>query len=122
MFNEQIRYLTEIGTGVLTLPFMAKQYRYQDSGIYVCSVSNGVPDSKGIYYNQDGHTLFRTVFYLIIPQTIFFFITLEISVARFKSLKRFQLHKYETTSATSSLHFSKVNKASFPDVFDKSVQ
>lgn len=50
MFNEHIRYLTQLGTGVLTLPFMKKQNRYQDSGIYVCSVSNGVPDMKGVYF------------------------------------------------------------------------
>ncbi|VDI26509.1 Hypothetical predicted protein [Mytilus galloprovincialis] len=50
MFNEHIRYLTELGTGILTLPFLEIQNRYQDSGIYVCRVSNGVPDTKGIYY------------------------------------------------------------------------
>lgn len=51
-FNEHIRYLNGTQFGMLSLPFKAKDIRYQDSGRYVCSVSNGVPDIDGRYFQN----------------------------------------------------------------------
>ncbi|XP_052105996.1 uncharacterized protein LOC127738697 isoform X2 [Mytilus californianus] len=51
--NDHIRYLNGTASGILILPLQEKQVRYQDSGIYVCSVSNGVPDEYGKYFQKE---------------------------------------------------------------------
>ena len=52
-FGEHIRFLDGFDDGLLTLPYMNESDGYQDNGIYVCTVSNGIPDVKGII-NQTG--------------------------------------------------------------------
>lgn len=52
-FNEHVRYLNGTSSGLLILPLQEKRVRYQDSGIYVCSVSNGVPDENGNYFQKE---------------------------------------------------------------------
>lgn len=53
-FGEHIRYLNSTADGRVTLPHISKRIdRYQDSGIYICSASNGVVDSTGKRF-QDG--------------------------------------------------------------------
>ncbi|CAC5417640.1 NCAM [Mytilus coruscus] len=52
-FDEHIRYLTGNATGYLRLPTHKRQFRYQDSGVYVCSVSNGVSDNSGQCFQKD---------------------------------------------------------------------
>lgn len=54
VFNEHIRIIHQ-RTENLILPIQEKRNRYQDSGIYVCSVSNGVPNVHGEYF-QKGHS------------------------------------------------------------------
>ncbi|CAC5368471.1 unnamed protein product [Mytilus coruscus] len=51
-FDEHIRYLTGNATGYLRLPTQTRQFRYQDSGVYLCSVSNGVSDSSGQFFQK----------------------------------------------------------------------
>ena len=52
-FGEHIRFRDGFDDGLLTLPYMNESDGYQDNGIYVCTVSNGIPDVKGII-NQTG--------------------------------------------------------------------
>lgn len=52
-FNDHIRYLNGTASGILILPLQEKRVRYQDSGIYVCTVSNGVPDGNGKYFQKE---------------------------------------------------------------------
>lgn len=57
-YNEHIRYLNSTSTGNLILPITELKYnRYQDSGIYICRVTNGIPDRKGRYV-QEGNGYF----------------------------------------------------------------
>ncbi|CAC5368468.1 DSCAML1 [Mytilus coruscus] len=51
-FDEHIRFLSGNATGYLRLPTQTKQFRYQDNGVYVCSVSNGVPDNSGQLFQK----------------------------------------------------------------------
>lgn len=51
-FNDHIRFLNGTASGILILPIQEKRVRYQDSGIYVCNVSNGVPDEYGKYFKK----------------------------------------------------------------------
>lgn len=47
-FGEHIRYLNATTDGKVTLPQIANKIkRYQDNGIYICTVSNGVVDITG---------------------------------------------------------------------------
>lgn len=47
-FGEHIRYLDSTTHGRVALPHIAKKInRYQDSGIYICTASNGVVDRSG---------------------------------------------------------------------------
>ncbi|XP_071148042.1 kin of IRRE-like protein 1 [Mytilus edulis] len=49
-YNELIRYLDFSSKGKLILPSTeSKSDRYQDSGIYICRVSNGIPDGNSNY-------------------------------------------------------------------------
>ncbi|CAC5368465.1 unnamed protein product [Mytilus coruscus] len=46
-FNEHIRYLNSTDSGTLILPRINEAAeRYQDSGYYICMVTNGVPNMK----------------------------------------------------------------------------
>ncbi|XP_071150261.1 cell adhesion molecule Dscam1-like [Mytilus edulis] len=46
-FNEHIRYLKSTDNGTLILPRINEaSSKYQDSGIYICMVSNGVPNKQ----------------------------------------------------------------------------
>lgn len=60
-FGDHIRYLNA-SSGVLILPnhanMLSKFERYQDSGVYVCAVNNGIPDQNGDI-NQQGQTSVR---------------------------------------------------------------
>lgn len=61
-FNEHIRYLDKSADGNLILPFQKRQIRYQDSGIYICSVSNGVPDIHGKdFQKEQSHVLSKGI-------------------------------------------------------------
>ncbi|CAC5368461.1 unnamed protein product [Mytilus coruscus] len=53
MFNEHIRYLGETDDGILRLPEMKISNIYQDTGFYICNVSNGIPDYGGNVFQQD---------------------------------------------------------------------
>ncbi|CAC5368442.1 TTN [Mytilus coruscus] len=57
--NDHIRYLNRTSTGDLILPVQEKQQRYQDSGIYVCSVSNGVPGIDGKHFQKGQSYVFQ---------------------------------------------------------------
>ncbi|VDI48726.1 Hypothetical predicted protein [Mytilus galloprovincialis] len=46
-FNEHIRFLEVSSDGIATLPFLNEIDRYQDTGVYSCSASNGVSDMEG---------------------------------------------------------------------------
>ncbi|CAC5377807.1 unnamed protein product [Mytilus coruscus] len=47
-FNEHIRYLNSTSDGKLLLPMLKRKIgKFDNSGIYVCSASNGVPDLHG---------------------------------------------------------------------------
>ncbi|XP_052080102.1 hemicentin-1-like isoform X2 [Mytilus californianus] len=47
-FNEHIRYLNSTSNGKLLLPILKNTTsKFDDSGIYVCNASNGVPDPHG---------------------------------------------------------------------------
>lgn len=52
--NTHIRFIHQRREHLI-LPIQQKHSRYQDSGIYVCSVSNGVPNVHGEYF-QKGHS------------------------------------------------------------------
>ena len=47
MFGEHIRYLDGFDNGTLLIQSKSKITRYQDNGLYVCHVSNGVVNSNG---------------------------------------------------------------------------
>lgn len=47
LLDEHIRYLSGNATGFLGLPIQKRAYRYQDTGVYICSVSNGITDTGG---------------------------------------------------------------------------
>ncbi|CAC5405148.1 unnamed protein product [Mytilus coruscus] len=51
-FNEHIRFLEVSSYGIATLPFLNETDRYQDTGVYSCNASNGVPDMEGIKFQQ----------------------------------------------------------------------
>lgn len=53
LFGEHIRYLNGNTTGYLVIPIQAREYRYQDTGVYICSVSNGIPDPSGILFKKE---------------------------------------------------------------------
>ncbi|XP_052079318.1 uncharacterized protein LOC127717633 [Mytilus californianus] len=54
-FGDHIRYLNA-NNGILILPNVkSKIERYQDSGVYLCAVNNGIPDQNGDI-NQQGQT------------------------------------------------------------------
>ncbi|CAG2232728.1 CADM4 [Mytilus edulis] len=54
-YNEHIRYLNSTGREDIILPSTDLQFkRYQDTGIYICRVSNGIPDREG-NYKQEGN-------------------------------------------------------------------
>jgi hypothetical protein len=55
-FGEHIRFLDGFDNGTLILPYMNEYDGYQDNGIYLCRVNNGVPDVKGSI-NQTGDRL-----------------------------------------------------------------
>ncbi|XP_052080729.1 hemicentin-1-like [Mytilus californianus] len=59
-FDEHIRYLAVSSDGIAKLPPMKESKRYQDTGLYLCNASNGVPDEKG-------NTLQRAKAYLVSP-------------------------------------------------------
>jgi hypothetical protein len=54
-FGEHIRFLDGFDNGTLILPYLNKSDSYQDNGIYMCTVNNGIPDVKGSI-NQTGVT------------------------------------------------------------------
>lgn len=57
-YNEHIRYLNSTSPGNLTLPNIESNLkRYQDSGIYICRATNGIPD-KNNNYEQEGKVFF----------------------------------------------------------------
>lgn len=47
VFEEHIRYLNGTDEGILELPQVNVLDRYQDTGIYICNVTNGIPDYRG---------------------------------------------------------------------------
>jgi len=47
MFGEHIRYLDGFENGTLLIENKSKLKSYQDNGVYVCHVSNGVLNSNG---------------------------------------------------------------------------
>lgn len=49
--NTHIRFIHQRREHLI-LPIQQKHSRYQDSGIYVCSVSNGVPNVHGEYFQK----------------------------------------------------------------------
>lgn len=51
-FHEHIRYLKARDDGILYLPYVDISNRYQDTGFYICNVSNGVPDYHGNIFQQ----------------------------------------------------------------------
>jgi len=55
-FGEHIRFLDGFDNGTLILPSMNESDGYQDNGIYICRVSNGIPDVKGCF-NKTGDSL-----------------------------------------------------------------
>ncbi|CAC5411923.1 unnamed protein product [Mytilus coruscus] len=50
VFNEHIRYLDGTDDGILRLPEINVSNIYQDTGFYICNVSNGIPDYHGNVY------------------------------------------------------------------------
>lgn len=52
IFNEHIRYLEATDEGILRLTFTNISNRYQDTGLYICNVSNGVPDYNGNVFQK----------------------------------------------------------------------
>ena len=52
-FREHIRFLDGFDYGTLILPYMNESDGYQDNGIYLCTVNNGVPDVKGSINQTD---------------------------------------------------------------------
>lgn len=52
LLNKHIRYLGATYNGILRLPFSNSSNIYQDTGFYICNVSNGVPDYNGNFYQQ----------------------------------------------------------------------
>ncbi|XP_052085477.1 uncharacterized protein LOC127723082 [Mytilus californianus] len=54
--GEHIRFINGLGNGTLILQTLPQ--RYQISGIYVCTVSNGIPDTNGSKF-QKGFTSFN---------------------------------------------------------------
>ena len=53
--GEHIRFLDGFDNGTLILPYLNESDSYQDNGIYMCTVNNGIPDVKGSI-NQTGVT------------------------------------------------------------------
>ncbi|VDI64121.1 Hypothetical predicted protein [Mytilus galloprovincialis] len=51
-FNEHIRYLGATDNGKLQIPVVNVSNRYQNSGFYICNVSNGIPDNHGNVFQQ----------------------------------------------------------------------
>jgi hypothetical protein len=47
MFGEHIRYLDGFDNGTLLIQNKSNLERYQDNGLYVCHVSNGILNSNG---------------------------------------------------------------------------
>ncbi|CAC5379143.1 unnamed protein product [Mytilus coruscus] len=71
-YNEHIRYLDTTLTGNLTLPITEfKGDRFQDSGMYLCRVSNGIPNRKG-NYEQEGKGYFISTGILILYISFFY--------------------------------------------------
>lgn len=52
VFHEHIRYLKARDDGIMYLPYVNISNRYQDTGFYICNVSNGVPDYHGNIFQQ----------------------------------------------------------------------
>ncbi|CAC5424669.1 unnamed protein product [Mytilus coruscus] len=52
-FDQHIRYLGARDDGILHLPDVNVLNRYQDTGIYICNVSNGIPDYHGNVFQLD---------------------------------------------------------------------
>ncbi|CAC5412468.1 NCAM [Mytilus coruscus] len=59
-FNEHIRYLDVSSDGIAKLPNMSESKRYQDTGFYLCTASNGVSDEKGNMFQHDKAYLVST--------------------------------------------------------------
>lgn len=51
-FNEHIRYLDATGDGILQLTGVNVSDTYQDTGFYICNVSNGISDKYGNVFQQ----------------------------------------------------------------------
>ncbi|CAC5411926.1 DSCAML1 [Mytilus coruscus] len=51
-FDEHIRYLGATDSGILHLPEVNLSNRYQDTGFYICNVSNGIPNYHGNVFQQ----------------------------------------------------------------------
>lgn len=51
-FNEHIRYLDVSSDGIAKLPPTIESERYQDTGFYMCTASNGVYDEKGNIFQR----------------------------------------------------------------------
>lgn len=49
LFNEHIRYLSATNEGILRIN---ESKRYQNTGFYICNVSNGIPDYHGNVFQQ----------------------------------------------------------------------
>lgn len=61
-FGERIRYLNGYLNGSLVLPYR-QSHSYQDTGIYKCTVSNGIPDTHGQFnQSQDGFLAIQGTF------------------------------------------------------------
>ncbi|CAC5361915.1 unnamed protein product [Mytilus coruscus] len=52
LFNEHIRYLEVTSDGIAELPHTDQSHSYQDTGLYMCNVSNGVSDRRGKPFQQ----------------------------------------------------------------------
>lgn len=53
LLDQHVRYLSGNATGFLKLPIQNETIRYQDTGMYICRVSNGVADIGGKYLSEE---------------------------------------------------------------------
>lgn len=52
LFDEHIRYLDSTNDGILRLLEDKKSHRYQNTGFYICNVSNGIYDNNENVFQQ----------------------------------------------------------------------
>lgn len=63
-FNELIRYLNSTNNGTLILPRIYEAVdQYQDSGYYICMVTNGIPNNQHLQQGK-AYVVSEGIFYL----------------------------------------------------------